>query len=110
VLFDLDLSVDNGVFFSSSYFYYGIIDLRLLQEPLLIRLMIAMHDLNLEMLLTTIQDYFVRVHHEWTRSNAIILLRAIFHYNGFEQLRSHIFEILRRDPKMVTDCDHWLSQ
>ncbi|CAG8586784.1 5867_t:CDS:2 [Paraglomus occultum] len=73
-----------------------------LSPSFLLSLLISSDELSLDDLTSQIQTHFLTTAHNWTLSNLVHLLNALYHYEGgFSLLRTFILDTVTKNPRLL---------
>ncbi|RIA98682.1 hypothetical protein C1645_731421 [Glomus cerebriforme] len=91
------------------FIYCGNIDLKNLQVLDILKLLIAVDELNIHSLINHIKEYFINHIIEFLYQNPIDILEIIYQYEqSFMDLWNFCLEIICKDPKILFDSDKFI--
>ncbi|RGB23069.1 hypothetical protein C1646_779912 [Rhizophagus diaphanus] len=91
------------------FIYYGDIELKNLQGPDVLNLLIAVDELNIHSLITYIQEYLVEHQIEFLRQNPTSILEIIYKHETFTDLWNFSLERICEEPKILFDSDNFIN-
>src|SRR6266542_5390772 len=101
--------VANKHIFFSRYIYCGKIDLTKLEGPELLKLLISVDVLNLQSLISQIEEYLIKNKFEFLQKNPTEILELIYQHESFTKLWNFCLEKIRETPKSLFDSDKFIS-
>ena len=90
------------------FIYCGKIDLTKLQGPELLDLLIAVDELNIQKLISCIQEYLVNHQYEFLQQNPVEILETIYqinHHGIFKDIWEYFLETICERPKILFNPD-----
>src|SRR5271154_1632408 len=95
----------NTVFLTINYIrfiYCGNIELKNLQGPDVLKLLIAVDELNIQPLISHIQEYLIEHQTEFLHQNPTGILETVYHqHETFADLWKFCLEIICEEPKIL---------
>ncbi|GBC01280.1 hypothetical protein RclHR1_04120010 [Rhizophagus clarus] len=92
-----------------SFIYCGKIDLTAVEGFELIKLSIAVDDLNIRTLFPQIEDYLIKNQSTFLNQNAIEILETIYQRESFTKLRNFCLEKIYKEPKILFENDKFAN-
>ncbi|GBB93275.1 hypothetical protein RclHR1_02140028 [Rhizophagus clarus] len=91
------------------FIYCGKIDLNKLQGPEVLKLLIVVDELNIQSLISYIQNYLINHRDEYLQQDPIGILEAVYQHESFTDLWNYCLEKVCQDPKMLFNSDKFTS-
>ncbi|GBB91209.1 hypothetical protein RclHR1_01840006 [Rhizophagus clarus] len=91
------------------FIYCGKVELKDLQELDILKLLIAVDELNIQQLISHIQDYLIKNQTEFLRQNLTDVLEIIYQHETFTDLWNFCLEKICDDPKILFDSDKFID-
>ncbi|CAG8536079.1 12157_t:CDS:2 [Acaulospora colombiana] len=87
------------------YMYGGLINLDELEPSMILQLLCAAEEIELEELVIYIESFLLDNHTEWLRQNFALINRTCFRYEGFRGLQRFCTGIIAQKPEMIFESD-----
>ncbi|GBC07370.1 hypothetical protein RclHR1_07410006 [Rhizophagus clarus] len=91
------------------FFYCGKIDLTKLQGPEILNLLIAVDELNVQILIQCIQEYLIKHHHDFLHQNSIEILETFYHFETFTELWTYCLGKICENPIILFNSDNFIN-
>ncbi|EXX52446.1 hypothetical protein GLOIN_2v1487162 [Rhizophagus irregularis DAOM 181602=DAOM 197198] len=91
------------------FIYCGNIELKNLQCPDLLKLLIAVDELNIQSLISHIQEYLIENQTEFLHQDPIGILETIYQHDYFTDLWNFCFKKICEKPKILFDSDKFIN-
>ncbi|GBC06295.1 hypothetical protein RclHR1_06740011 [Rhizophagus clarus] len=91
------------------FIYCGIIELKNLQIPNLLKLLIAVDELNINSLISHIQEFLIEHQTEFLHQNQIEILNTVYKYDSFVDLYNFYLEKICEEPKILFESDKFIN-
>ncbi|EXX74618.1 hypothetical protein RirG_049440 [Rhizophagus irregularis DAOM 197198w] len=91
------------------FIYYGIIELEKLQIPDMLELLIAVDELNINSLISHIQEFLIEHQPEFLLQCKIEIIEAIHQYESFTDLCNFYLEKICEEPKTLFGSDKFIN-
>ncbi|CAB4383842.1 unnamed protein product [Rhizophagus irregularis] len=91
------------------FIYYGIIELEKLQIPDILELLIAVDELNINSLISHIQEFLIEHQPEFLLQCKIEIIEAIHQYESFTDLCNFYLEKICEEPKTLFGSDKFIN-
>src|SRR5271154_2841765 len=102
----------NTVFLTINYFrfiYCGNIELKNLQGPDVLKLLIAVDELNIHQLIPHIQEFLIEHQTEFLHQNPTGILKTVYQHETFTDLWNFCLEKLCEEPKILFSTDEFVK-
>jgi hypothetical protein len=99
----------NFFFFISRFIYCGKIDLRKLQGPVILKLLIAVDEIGVQTLVSHIQEYLINHQYEFLQQNPIGILETIYQHETFTDLFNYSLKKICEEPEILFNSDKFIS-
>ena len=80
-----------------------------LQGSDLLKLLIAVDELEVQTLIHCIQEYLIKHQSEFLQQNSVEILKIIYQHNSFTELWNYYLEKICKDPKSFFDSNEFVS-
>ena len=91
------------------FIYCGNIELKNLQGPDVLKLLIAVDELNIQTLISHIQEYLIEHQTEFLHQNPIGILETVYQHETFTDLWSFCLEKICKEPKILFNSDKFIN-
>ncbi|EXX70342.1 hypothetical protein GLOIN_2v1779116 [Rhizophagus irregularis DAOM 181602=DAOM 197198] len=91
------------------FIYCGNIELKNLQGPEILKLLIAVDELNIQQLISYIQEYLIEHQTEFLHQNPTGILETIYQYETFTDLWNFCLEKICEEPKILFNSDKFID-
>ncbi|RGB27450.1 BTB/POZ protein [Rhizophagus diaphanus] len=91
------------------FIYCGNIELKNLQGPEVLKLLIAVDELNIQQLISYIQEYLIDHQTEFLHQNPIGILETIYQHESFTDLRDFCLEKICEEPEIIFNSDKFIE-
>src|SRR5688572_19069725 len=91
------------------FIYSGNIELKNLQGPDVLKLLIAVDELNIQQLISHIQEYLIKHQTEFLHQNPTGLLDTVYQHETFTDLWNFCLEKICEEPKILFDSDNFID-
>src|ERR1044071_9185590 len=91
------------------FIYCGSIDLKNLQGPDVLKLLIAVDELNIQPLISHIQEYLIEHQAEFLHQNPTGILETVYQHETFTDLWNFCLEVICEEPKMLFNSDQFIN-
>ena len=80
-----------------------------LQGPDVLKLLIAVDELNIQPLISHIQEFLIEHKTEFLHQNPTGILETVYQHETFTNLWNFCLEIICNDPKILFNSDNFIS-
>src|SRR6266498_2615645 len=87
------------------FIYSGKIDLEKLQGSEVLKLLIVVDELNIQSLISCIQEYLIKHQDKYLQQNPIDILETVYQHETFTDLWNYFLEKICEEPEMLFDSD-----
>src|ERR1051325_4731614 len=105
--------MSKNFFFNSilhiRFIYCGNIELKNLQGSDVLKLLIALDELNIQQLISHIQEYLIEHQTEFLHQNPIGILEMVYQHETFTDLWSFCLEKICEEPKILFNSDKFVN-
>src|SRR5437660_5074358 len=91
------------------FIYCGNIELKNLQCPDVLKLLIAVDELNIHPLISHIQEYLIEHQTEFLHQNPTGILETVYQHDTFKDLWNFCLEIICEDPKILFNYEKFIN-
>src|SRR5947209_11654642 len=91
------------------FIYCGNIELKNLQGPDVLKLLIAVDELNIQQLISHIQEFLIKHQTEFLHQNPTGILETVYQHETFTNLWSFCLEKICKEPKILFDSDRFIN-
>ncbi|GES86396.1 hypothetical protein GLOIN_2v1478619 [Rhizophagus clarus] len=91
------------------FIYSGNIELKNLQGPDVLKLLIAVDELNNQQLISHIQEYLIKHRTEFLHQNPTGILETVYQHETFTDLWKFFLEKICEEPKILFDSDKFIN-
>src|SRR5690349_15707736 len=91
----------NHLIMLTRFIYCGNIKLKNLQGPDVLKLLIAVDELNIQPLISHIQEYLIEHQTEFLHQNPTGILETVYQHEKFTDLWNFCHEVICEDPKIL---------
>ena len=91
------------------FIYCGNIELKDLQGPDVLNLLIAVDELNIQQLISHIQEFLIEHQTEFLHQNAIGILETVYQHETFTDLWKFCLEKICGEPKILFDSEKFIN-
>ncbi|EXX66849.1 BTB/POZ protein [Rhizophagus irregularis DAOM 181602=DAOM 197198] len=107
-LFETELGYDVIIYAGEESNIY-ILWLKILQGPEVLKLLIAVDELNIQQLISYIQEYLIVHQTEFLHQNPTDILETIYQYETFTDLWNFCLEKICEEPKVLFNSDKFID-
>ena len=80
-----------------------------MQGPDVLKLLIAVDELNIHSLISHIQEYLIEHQTEFLHQNPTNILETVYHHETFTDLWNFCLEKICEEPKILFDSDKFID-
>ena len=91
------------------FIYSGNIELKNLQGPDVLKLLIAVDELNIQSLVSHIQEFLIEHQTEFLHQNPTDILETVYQHEAFTDLWNFCLEIICEEPKILFNSDNFIN-
>ncbi|RIA94142.1 hypothetical protein C1645_873608 [Glomus cerebriforme] len=91
------------------FIYCGNIELKNLQGPDVLKLLIAVNELNIQSLISHIQEYLIEHQTEFLQQNPTSILETVYQHETFTELWNFCLEKICEEPKILFDSEKFIN-
>src|SRR3989440_5125907 len=91
------------------FIYCGNIELKNLQCPDVLKLLIAVDELNIHPLISHIQEYLIEHQAEFLHQNPTGILETVYQHETFIDLWNFCLEVICEEHKMLFNSDQFIN-
>ncbi|EXX76650.1 hypothetical protein GLOIN_2v1478619 [Rhizophagus irregularis DAOM 181602=DAOM 197198] len=91
------------------FIYSGNIELKNLQGSDILKLLIAVDEINIQQLVFYIQEYLIKHQTEFLHQNAISILETVYQHETFTDLWNYCLQIICEEPKILFDSGNFIN-
>src|SRR5436189_758151 len=91
------------------FIYCGNIELKNLQGPDVLKLLIAVDELNIQQLIPHIQEYLIEHQVEFLQQNPTGILETVYQHETFTDLWNFCLEKICEEPKILFNSDNFIN-
>ncbi|CAB4404492.1 unnamed protein product [Rhizophagus irregularis] len=91
------------------FIYCGNIELKNLQGPDVLKLLIAVDELNIQQLVSHIQEYLIEHQTEFLYQNPTGILEIVYQHETFTDLWNFCLKTICEEPKILFDSDKFIN-
>src|SRR3954454_20644183 len=91
------------------YIYCGKINLTSLQGSDILKLLIAVDELNIQTLIPFIQEYLIKHQLEYLQQNSVETLKTIYQHESFTDLWNFYLEKICEEPEILFNSDKFIN-
>ncbi|EXX76984.1 hypothetical protein GLOIN_2v1766027 [Rhizophagus irregularis DAOM 181602=DAOM 197198] len=91
------------------FIYCGNIELKNLQGPDTLKLLIAVDELNIQPLISYIQEYLIKHQTEFLYQNQTVILEIVYHHETFTDLWDFFIKKICANPKVLVNSDKFIN-
>src|ERR1051325_968248 len=95
--------------FKFRFIYCEIIELKNLQGPDVLKLLIAVDELNIQPLISHVQEFLIENKAEFLRQNPTGILETVYQHETFTDLWNFCLEFICGEPKVLFDSDKFIN-
>src|SRR5204863_2746904 len=96
-------------YYTYRFIYCGNIDLKILQGSDVLKLLIAVDELNIQSLITHIQEYLIEHQTEFLHQNPTGILETVYQHETFTDLWNFCLEKVCEEPKILFNSDNVIN-
>src|SRR5256886_13193932 len=96
-------------YFEFRFIYCGNIELKNLQGPDVLKLLIAVDELNIQQLISHIQEFLIEHQTEFLHQNPAGILETVYQHETFTDLWSFCLEKICEEPKILFNSDKFIN-
>src|SRR2546430_11121120 len=96
-------------YFEFRFIYCGNIELKNLQGPDVLKLLIAVDELNVQQLIPYIQEFLIEHQTEFLHQSPIGILETVYQHETFTDLWNFCLEIICEEPKILFNSDNFIN-
>ena len=97
------------IFFELRFIYCGNIELKNLQGSDVLKLLIAVDELNIQQLISHIQEFLIEHQTEFLHKNPIGILETVYQHETFTDLWNFCLEKICEEPKILFSSDKFIN-
>src|SRR6266542_1408411 len=91
------------------FIYCGNIELKNLQGPDVLKLLIAVDELNIQQLISHIQEFLIEHQTEFLKQNPTGILETVYQHETFTDLWNFCLEKICEEPKILFNSDKFIN-
>src|ERR671939_1491202 len=91
------------------FLYCGNIELGNLQGPDVLKLLIAVDELNIQQLISHVQEFLIENKTEFLQQNPTGILETVYQHETFTDLWNFCLEIICEEPKILFNSDNFIN-
>src|SRR5947209_20490452 len=91
------------------FIYCGNTELKNLQGPDVLKLLIAVDELNIQSLISHIKEYLIKHQTEFLHQNPTDILETVYHHETFTDLWNFCLEKIREEPEILFNSDRFIN-
>ena len=91
------------------FIYCGNIELKTLQGPDVLKLLIAVDELNIQRLISHIQEFLIEHQTEFLQQNPTGILETVYQHETFTDLWSFCLEKICYEPEILFNSDNFIN-
>src|SRR5688572_12980824 len=91
------------------FIYCGNIELKNLQGPDVLKLLIAVDELNIQQLISYVQEFLIEHQTEFLYQNPTGILETVYQHEPFTDLWDFCLEKICKEPKILFDSDNFTN-
>ncbi|EXX78332.1 hypothetical protein GLOIN_2v1883688 [Rhizophagus irregularis DAOM 181602=DAOM 197198] len=91
------------------FIYCGNIELENLQGPDVLKLLVAVDELNIQSLISHIQEYLIEHQTEFLHQNPTGILETVYQHETFTDLWEFYLEKICKEPKILLESDEFIN-
>ena len=91
------------------FIYCGNIELKDLQGPDILKLLIAVDELNIQQLVSHVQEYLIEHQTEFLHQNPVGILETVYQHETFTDLWNFCLEEICGEPKILFNSDKFIN-
>src|SRR5690348_11940176 len=91
------------------FIYSGNIELKNLQGPDVLKLLIAVDELNIQQLISYIQEFLIEHKAEFLQQNPTGILETVYQHETFTDLWNFCLEKICKEPKILLNSDKFVN-
>jgi hypothetical protein len=95
--------------FNFRFLYCGNIELKYLQDSDILKLLIAVDELNIQPLISHIQEFLIEHHTEFLHKNPTNILEIVYRHETFTTLWDFCLEKICEEPKILFNSDKFID-
>jgi hypothetical protein len=107
--FFLKKKIISNNYFEFRFIYYGSIELKNLQGLDVLKLLIAVDELNIQPLISHIQEFLIEHQTEFLCQDPTDTLEIVYQYEAFTDLWDFFLENICKDPKILFNSDNFVN-
>src|SRR5881392_2798044 len=96
-------------YYTYRFIYCGNIELKNLQGPEVLKLLIAVDELNIQQLISHIQEYLIEHQTEFLHQNPTGILETVYQHETFTDLWNFYLEKICKEPKILFNSDKFIN-
>src|SRR5438477_8914853 len=89
--------------------YCGNIELKNLQGPDVLKLLIAVDELNIQPLISHVQEFLIEHKTEFLQQNPTGILETVYQHETFTDLWNFCLEVICKEPKILFNSDNFIN-
>src|SRR3954452_16696412 len=97
------------IIFKFRFIYCGNIELKNLQGPDVLRLLIAVDELNIQQLISYIQEFLIEHKAEFLQQNPTGILETVYQHETFTDLWNFCLEKICKEHKILFNSDQFIN-
>src|SRR5688572_1042317 len=91
------------------FIYCGKIDLSKLQGPEVLKLLIAVDELNIQTLNSCVQEHLIKHQHKFLQQNPVEILEMIYQHESFTDLWDYCLKKICEEPEILFNSDKFIN-
>ena len=91
------------------FIYCGNIELKNLQGPDVLKLLIAVDELNIQPLISHVQEFLIEHKMEFLQQNPTGILETVYQHESFTDLWNFCLEFICNEPKALFNSDKFIN-
>src|ERR1043165_4103534 len=95
--------------FKFRFIYCGNIELKNLQGPDVLKLLIAVDELNIQPLISHVQEFLIEHKMEFLQQNPTGILETVYQHESFTDLWNFCLEFICKEPKTLFNSDTFIN-
>src|SRR5918911_4098402 len=91
------------------FIYCGNIELKNLQGPDVLKLLIAVNELNIQQLISHVQEFLIEHKAEFLHQNPTGILETVYQHEAFMDLWNFCLEVICEEPNTLFNSDNFIN-
>src|ERR1700744_1220807 len=109
LIFILKNFFNHFIIYYFRFIYSGNIELKSLQGPDVLKLLISVDELNIQQLISHIQEYLIEHQTEFLHQNPTGILETVYQHETFTDLWNFCLEKISEEPKILFGFDKFIN-